>query len=63
MSERVLVIAAPHFVAGVCLNAEDVAVRSAPILRYMVGWDLPRIAEYVARKGWTWQAAEKGEKP
>lgn len=54
IGDSIIVITAPHFVAGVCMNAADVAVRAAPILKYMVGWDFPRIESYVAKKGWTY---------
>jgi hypothetical protein len=52
--DRIIIISAPHFVAGVCLD-NDVAVRSAPILRYMIGWDFTKIESYVARKNWKWE--------
>lgn len=45
-------ILAPHFVAGVELF-EGRAVRSAPILRYMMGWTLQSIRDYCKRKQWT----------
>ncbi len=50
-NEHIIVIQAPHFVAGVCMW-DDVGVRAAPILKYMVGWGFPKIERYVARKGW-----------
>lgn len=57
--DTIIVITAPHFVAGVCMNHQDVAVRAAPILKYMVGWDFPRIESYVAKKGWTWACSAR----
>lgn len=55
MQSLLLVITAPHFVAGICMEG-DVAVRSAPILKYMLGWDALRIKTYVAKKGWMLEA-------
>lgn len=43
-------IVAPHFVAG--LEFDGVVTRTAPILRYMRGWDDRRVRLYCARKGW-----------
>lgn len=40
-------IIAPHFVAGV-VEGE----RAAPIVRYMINWDLYQILEYCDKKGW-----------
>lgn len=40
-------ITAPHFVAGV-IEKE----RAAPIISYMVAWDLMKILDYCAKKGW-----------
>jgi hypothetical protein len=54
IGDHILIITAPHFVAGVCMNGDHVAVRAAPILKYMIGWDFPKIEEYVAKKGWEW---------
>jgi hypothetical protein len=45
-------IKAPHFVAGVVLNADGRVERAAPIVRYMMGWSLDRISGYCLRKGW-----------
>ena len=44
-------IEAPHFVAGALLEDGRV-VRAAPILRYVVGWDVVRLLEYAERKRW-----------
>lgn len=54
MSDVLVRITAPHLVAG--LQARDGrVVRAAPILRYMLGWDGSRLADYCERKGWTWE--------
>jgi hypothetical protein len=52
--DEIIVITAPHFVAGVCLQ-NDTVVRAAPILKYMVGWHFTKIEEYVAKKHWKWE--------
>ena len=44
-------IVAPHFTAGI--EAEDGRVaRAAPILRYMVKWDVRFVRAYCAMKDW-----------
>lgn len=47
----VLTIDAPHFNAGVIIK-DDVVIKAAPILRYMLGWNLDQIKEYCIRKKW-----------
>jgi len=54
IGDEIVIVTAPHFMAGVCLR-NDIVVRAAPILKYMIGWNFPKIEEYVARKGWEWQ--------
>lgn len=55
MSDRVLRIEAPHFVAGVgfkeFMQGEFVS-HAAPIVRYMMGWTEAKVREYCASKGW-----------
>lgn len=46
-------IEAPHFVAGIILK-NNRAIRTAPIVKYMVGWNYDRIRKYCKRKGWTY---------
>lgn len=46
-----LVIDAPHFYAGLVLEQRRV-VRAAPIVAYMVGWDVPRVLRHCLTKGW-----------
>lgn len=40
-------ITAPHFVAGVVVGK-----RAAPIVKYMINWDMKRIRDYCLGKGW-----------
>lgn len=54
IGDQIIIVTAPHFVAGVCLH-DDIALRSAPISKYMVGWDFPKIESYIAKKGWQWE--------
>ena len=50
-------ITAPHFVAGYDMTRGNIA----PIIKYMRGWSLDKIAVYCARKGWTYEVlASKG---
>lgn len=48
---RLVRIEAPHFVAGLVVT-DDVVVRTAPILKYMLGWSLGRVISYCRQKGW-----------
>ena len=47
-----IVIDAPHFNAAVALR-DFTVVRAAPILRYMVGWNVKRVVDYCHQKGWS----------
>ena len=50
--ERVVQIRSDHFTAGVVIHKGKV-VDAAPIVKYMIGWDLERMLDYVKQKGWT----------
>jgi hypothetical protein len=43
-------ITAPHFVAGIV--AETHVTRTAPILKYMMGWRLHEVWKYVVSMDW-----------
>lgn len=45
-------IVAPHFVAGLGVGIDGIVNWSAPIIHYMVGWQLERVLAYCARKDW-----------
>ena len=46
-------ITAPHFVAGLEVDAETWRVsKAAPIIAYMLGWPSTRVADYCRRKRW-----------
>lgn len=51
MLSGLIVISAPHFVAG-AVYSYGVVIRSAPILRYMTNWTVRRVIEYADRKHW-----------
>jgi len=55
--ETLIVIYAPHFVAGVVAHQGRV-IDAAPILRYMLGWDGKQVAAYCVRKRWSWRKSE-----
>lgn len=55
MTETLVRIEAPHFVAGLTA-ANGRVIRVAPILAYMIGWEGRQVAWYCSRKGWRWQA-------
>lgn len=44
-------VTAPHFVAGATVTNGRI-VRAAPIIRYMVGWELARARDYALCKRW-----------
>jgi hypothetical protein len=48
---KIFRITADHFCAGVKLEDDEV-VLTAPILRYMKGWDESKIRGYCKEKGW-----------
>ena len=50
---RTIRIAAPHFCAAVDLDGPTVT-HAAPILSYMRGWTVGKIAAYCLRKNWKW---------
>jgi hypothetical protein len=47
-----LQISAARFTAGLVLDAQLCVVEAAPILRYMLGWPVTRVAAYCKTKGW-----------
>ena len=49
--EYVLIIDAPYFCAGICLE-NDVVTKCAPIVNYMKGWNVARIRNYCNKKKW-----------
>ncbi|MBK9497337.1 MAG: hypothetical protein IPO08_23015 [Xanthomonadales bacterium] len=56
--ERILRVAAPHFVAG-AIWRRDVAgwrcVRAAPVIKWMVGQPADEVKSYLVRKGWVFE--------
>ena len=50
-ASKVISIYAPSFTAGVVCE-DDKVKRAAPIIKYMRGWTLEQVKEYVARRGW-----------
>ena len=50
--ETLFRISAAHFVAGLGVSIDSHVNWSAPILGYMVGWDLPRVRQHCAQKKW-----------
>ena len=56
MTETLVVIDAPHFCAGIVARDGRV-IATAPILKYMKGWDGQRVVGYCLEKGWRWKLA------
>ena len=50
--EKLYQVSAPHLVGGIIVNDHDRVINAAPILYYMIGWDLPRVQKYITNKGW-----------
>ena len=44
-------IDAPHFCCGVVLRGDRV-IRAAPIVRYLLGWNVRRLTRYGEEQGW-----------
>lgn len=62
-------ITAPHFCAGLTtfrrgqdLNAPVTVDSAAPIIRYMLGWDVRRLFDYCRSKGWEIKVVEAAQK-
>lgn len=51
-------ICAQTFCAGLGVGIDGFVNWSAPILGYMVGWQLDRVEAYCARKGWELTAVD-----
>jgi hypothetical protein len=49
--ETLAQIDAPHFHAGIVLQADRV-VEAAPIVKYMKGWTRERVRKYCNNRGW-----------
>ena len=52
----ILQIDSGYFCAGVVLDNDRVQ-RTAPIVKYMLGWTLQRVRDYCERKSWRLQGA------
>jgi hypothetical protein len=51
MSQRLIRIVAPHFVAG-AVAVDGKVTFFAPIISYMRGWGIDRVKNYCTKKGW-----------
>lgn len=47
-----IVIDAPHFYAAVVIGPDGLVMRVAPILKYMMNWEVERVMSYARSKGW-----------
>lgn len=48
-------IEAPHMVAGLGIGIDGFVNWSAPIVAFMIGWQLPKVTDYCRQKGWRLQ--------
>jgi hypothetical protein len=56
-----LAVAAPHFFAGIVVNAAGKIAEAAPILGWTVGRDAEWFVWYAGRKGWKVEQAPAAE--
>ncbi len=54
-------VKAPNFVAGLEAS-EGWVVKTAPILKHLMGWSIESIVEYCQRKGWSLERLEANER-
>jgi hypothetical protein len=54
---KVYTINAPHFNAGIMVDDKFTVVQAAPIIRYMIGWDLGDVMEYCEKRKWDFQGS------
>jgi hypothetical protein len=47
-------ISAKHFTAGVVVE-NNYIVETAPILKYMMGWSVLHLKDYINRRGWKFE--------
>ena len=58
MQEKLLVVDAPYFCAGVVMINNNV-VYAAPILNYTKGWRSGQFFSYCKKKKWRWQEVDQ----
>lgn len=51
LAPKLIVLSGPTFVAGVAIE-NDVVMRTAPIVNYMMGWKAERVRSYARHRGW-----------
>jgi hypothetical protein len=56
-------IAAPHFVAGILLDAQERCVRAAPIVAWAVGLDREALRKEFRLRGWRASVIGEGASP
>jgi hypothetical protein len=49
--DTLIVVTAPHFCAALVMM-DGAVVRTAPILKWALGWKADRLSAYFKRKGW-----------
>ena len=65
-TEKIYQIKAPHFCAGFAVEhipgAGYFVIDAAPIIHYLIGWDLNAVANYCKRKKWDLIICPKSDK-
>lgn len=49
--EELLLIDSPTFCAGITVK-DNVVVKSAPLISYMIGWNVSKVQNYCLKKKW-----------
>lgn len=50
--DKIIRIDGGYFCAGVILGRDDRVEKTAPILKYMKGWDREKVESYCRKKKW-----------
>ena len=51
MNSKLIRISSTYFVAGLILD-NGIVIKSAPIIKYMIGWSEDKVNSYIIKKGW-----------
>ena len=49
---RLYAVYANHFAAGFATDENDKVIMAAPIIKYMIGWNIKAVQDYCERKSW-----------
>jgi len=46
-------IQGPTLTAGIVLNQNFIVIKTAPIVKYMRGWNYKKVCHYCSKRGWS----------